>query len=196
MSAANEPHAAPFFPAETHDRRPRMYRGPRPGRVHWSALAVGSVTGLSSWALLYTLGAAVAWREAAVMPSGGLGLYGAVAAAIALAAGSYVASRAGGAKDTGCGVLYGITMAGMANLTLTATAVALSGGWGRDLPPVMQSLVAVGASALAMTGAPGDVPLSLNLYAMATIMVLSFALGALGGRLGAARGRSIGDDAA
>lgn len=174
-----------------HSGRHRSSMAPGALRVRWPALATGSVTGIAIWAFLYVLGAALAGScNQGELPSGGpllwvLGLYGAVAASAALWAGSFVASASGGANCRGAGALYGLSMWGMASITLVAVSIALSAGFGQQLAGPAASMLGVGAAALGSGFATGSGATGVTLWGMVAVMVLSLPVAIAGGTRGA-----------
>jgi hypothetical protein len=189
MQHASSRSNAPFGHADDrsdrHDRHDRhdRFRGRSPF-VRWQALATGSLVGIAAWAFAYTLGAAI-WLSLVPGPGGVhgtsqvlLGLYGAVAASFALAAGAWVAARVGGAHTVETAALYGVCMWSLSTITLTAVAM-LAASESLGMPAGgLGACLDVGLAAIGLLSGAARSPV-VTLWAMVATVSLSllFALG-------------------
>lgn len=165
--------------------------------MRWGALAVGSTVGIASWATLYVWGAAamclVPTPDAARLHLVQLVLaaYGGLAASVALWLASAVASRAAGATSRQAGVLHGLAMWGMANITLVLAVLALGMGLGSAVQGPAAFILHVGAATVSGGTATlhGDAQVWATgpaLLGMGLVMLTSLLFGVWGGLWGVA----------
>ena len=191
MSVLPTPATPRSFSAPAHASQAPRHRERAHGGgivVRWSALALGSTVGIGLWTALFVSAGALALGADALARWAGLDFinslvgrtlvatYGCIAAAVALAAGSYVACRCGGARDRTAAVIYGLCMWSMATV-----AMALLGEAGlRGLLPVgpgpIASAVYVGLQVLWLNGDATQGTYEMSLWAMVAAMAISLVL--------------------
>lgn len=169
--------------AQSHHRR--GHHRPRAPIVRWSALATGSLVGIASWAFLYVFGAAV-WLLLVPGPSGThatsqimLGVYGGVAASMALALGAHVAARVGGVSSVENALWYGACMWSFSTITLVAVAVCAATDTMGVPAGGVGALFDVGLAAVGLLAGSRAAPIA-TLWSMVATLILSLAFALVG----------------